>query len=159
MLTAEEIRNYIRNGKIIEINRFQGNFRWLSNFYYHTFDYTVEHFYQAAKAVNDPILYKKILKAKSPQEAKRLGRTATLPVDWNSKKVNIMRDCLIDKFSCFPMELLLLSTYNVPLIEGNNWHDNFWGNCYCNKCQHIEGTNVLGKLLMQIRKHKKAIKE
>lgn len=32
-----------------------------------------------------------------------------------------------------------------------SWHDNFWGNCTCVKCENIEGQNWLGKLLMKVR--------
>jgi predicted NAD-dependent protein-ADP-ribosyltransferase YbiA (DUF1768 family) len=46
-------------------------------------------------------------------------------------------------------ELLLTGT--AVLIEGNFWHDNYWGKCNCNNCKNIEGKNHLGKLLMQVR--------
>jgi hypothetical protein len=36
------------------------------------------------------------------------------------------------------------------LIEGNWWHDNFYGSCTCNKCVN-KGENNLGKILMKIR--------
>jgi hypothetical protein len=36
-------------------------------------------------------------------------------------------------------------------LEGNNWHDNTWGNCLCDKCKGIEGKNLLGNILMQVR--------
>lgn len=37
------------------------------------------------------------------------------------------------------------------IVEGNYWHDNYWGNCTCDKCKNIEGQNKLGKILMKIR--------
>ena len=45
----------------------------------------------------------------------------------------------------------LLATGNSILIEGNYWHDNFWGNCLCSKCKYIKGRNNLGKILMKRR--------
>jgi len=46
---------------------------------------------------------------------------------------------------------MLLATLDAELIEGNAWHDNFWGDCFCEKCRDIEGLNVLGNILMRIR--------
>ena len=36
------------------------------------------------------------------------------------------------------------------LVEKNNWHDNFWGDCTCLRCYRI-GENHLGKLWMELR--------
>lgn len=38
-----------------------------------------------------------------------------------------------------------MATGNEMLVEGNNWHDKFWGVC------GGEGENHLGKMLMHIR--------
>ena len=46
----------------------------------------------------------------------------------------------------------LIDTGDEELVEGNTWHDNFWGNCTCEKCRDIPGENHLGKILMDIRK-------
>ena len=46
---------------------------------------------------------------------------------------------------------MLLSTGGGDLVEGNRWHDNFWGRCVCRACRRIGGANVLGTLLMQVR--------
>ena len=40
----------------------------------------------------------------------------------------------------------LLDTGDTELIEGNNWHDTFWGVC------KGKGQNNLGKILMEVRK-------
>lgn len=45
----------------------------------------------------------------------------------------------------------LLETGDAELIEGNYWHDNTWGQCYCPRCKNKIGENHLGKLLMKIR--------
>ena len=39
----------------------------------------------------------------------------------------------------------LLATENEELVEGNTWHDTYWG--VCNR----RGKNKLGKILMRIR--------
>ena len=46
---------------------------------------------------------------------------------------------------------MLLLTGGAELIEGNHWHDNFWGICTCDKCWDKRQENQLGKLLMKIR--------
>lgn len=79
-------------------------------------------------------------------------KSCTLDVHWDSIKHIVMYNLLSQKFSKEPFKSLLLSTGDEEICEGNYWHDNFWGNCSCSKCSCIEGKNVLGKLLMQVRK-------
>ena len=63
-----------------------------------------------------------------------------------------MDEVLIAKFTQNPsLKEQLLDTGDVELIEGNTWHDNYWGNCTCSKCSGIIGRNQLGKTLMNIR--------
>lgn len=139
------------------INDFHGEYYFLSNFSNSPLYYngklwpTVEHAFQAAKV--DDETAKKILVAKTPGEAKRLGRTGTLVVkNWDERRVDVMRNCLLRKFLCND-ELLqkLLATGDAELIEGNTWHDNAWGDCSCDKCKNKPGKNMLGQLLMEIR--------
>jgi predicted NAD-dependent protein-ADP-ribosyltransferase YbiA (DUF1768 family) len=44
---------------------------------------------------------------------------------------------------------LLAATGDTILIEGNKWHDNTWGICYCGVCRN--GHNLLGWILMRQR--------
>lgn len=46
---------------------------------------------------------------------------------------------------------VLDSTKGVELVHCNTWHDNFWGDCICERCKSITGRNELGKILMRIR--------
>ena len=70
-----------------------------------------------------------------------------------------MEDYLTCKFAIPELREKLLATKDAELIEGNWWHDNFWGNCLCSKCKDIQGKNMLGKLLMKEREQiKKALK-
>lgn len=140
------------------INSFKGNFGFLSNFSPHSFVdehdiewKTVEHFYQAAKTNN--IKEKKIIfLCGTPSEAKRAGQEVDLIEEWNWKRVCIMYRALKMKFGQnLDIQKKLISTFDYNLIEGNYWHDNYWGNCFCDKCSKIEGLNYLGKLLMIIR--------
>jgi hypothetical protein len=45
----------------------------------------------------------------------------------------------------------LLQTGKSVLVEGNDFHDNVWGNCTCPRCKDIEGENRLGRALMDLR--------
>lgn len=138
------------------INRFEGKYSFLSNFYQSTISDgnlmfpTVEHMFQAAKTTN-MAEYEKIACARTPNEAKHLGRHVTLRKDWEEVKEQVMYKALIEKFSIPELRRLLLATGDEELIEGNVWHDNTWGNCTCERCRNIEGQNKLGKLLMKIR--------
>ena len=143
------------------INNFRGEYAFLSNFYschipIVCFDETIicqslEHAFQANKTF-DPIKRKQIATASSPSEAKKLGKNVQLRPDWEKNKVEIMERLINKKFSFVPLREKLLATGNEELVEGNTWHDNFWGDCYCPKCKNIKGQNHLGKLLMKKRK-------
>jgi len=141
---------------IQKISSFKGDFEFLSNFYIHPVVYenlvwkTSEHAYQAAKTE----IYQEKLKiydATTPGRAKRLGQKVMMRPDWEDVKLEIMEQILRAKFSEQDMINKLHSTIDYVLIEGNNWHDNFWGDCSCVKCKNIKGLNHLGKLLMRIR--------
>jgi len=135
------------NKPIIE---FRGKYFFLSNFYEYAIVYegkvykSTEHAYQAQKTFDlDEI--EAIRGAKTPGSAKKLGNEATVRQDWESIKIDVMRDVLWAKFSNPDLSKKLLSTGNVQLIEGNDWNDYFWGVC------NEKGKNILGKLLMEIR--------
>jgi hypothetical protein len=80
-----------------------------------------------------------------------MSRTIELRPNWDIIKVPIMYNLLRQKFSKDPLKNLLKITSDAPIVEGNYWHDNFWGSCTCSKCNN-SGRNVLGILLMKIRK-------
>jgi len=134
-----------------KINNFQGPYRFLSNFWpcVVTLDEmiypSVEHAYQAAKTINVN-QRETIRNAKTPGEAKRLGRVVTLREGWNQLRIPVMRSLLRQKFRNSVLCSKLLATGSVVLIEGNTWGDRFWGVDGQN-----EGENHLGKLLMEIR--------
>jgi ribA/ribD-fused uncharacterized protein len=149
------------------IAEFQDKYRPLSNFWY-TSVYlpdddliypTVEHAYQAAKT--DDIERRKVIqKAGTPSEAKRLGsdREKTIVrANWNTIRRKVMLFLLRQKFEYSDMQELLLSTGTQKLVEGNTWHDNYWGVCNCQSCTQERttdktlGKNWLGKLLMFVR--------
>ena len=139
------------------IDSFAGDYRFLSNFYPATVvldgtEYpSVEHAFQAAKTleVSDrvPIL------AMGPGDAKRYGRTLRLRPDWESAKIDVMASLLRQKFDPARHPELtekLVATRLHELIEGNYWHDCFWGRCTCDY-HKARGENWLGRILMIVR--------
>ena len=87
-----------------------------------------------------------------PAEAKKEGKKINLRSDWETVKVDIMREIIRIKFSGnADLRIKLLKTGDAELIEGNNWHDNFWGDCSCERCKNITGENMFGNLLMEYR--------
>jgi ribA/ribD-fused uncharacterized protein len=137
------------------IDKFDGDYAFLSNFYEAPCKFegevypTVEHAFQAAKTL-DLDERKRIAKAETPGQAKRMGRNVSLRADWEDIKTDVMRECLISKFSHPVLKMQLLATDEEELIEGNYWHDTCWGICSCEKCNG-KGENRLGKILMEVR--------
>src|SRR5574343_193775 len=135
-----------------KISSFQGNFRFLSNFYPADVEFegmiypTVEHAYQAAKTL-DFNERKRISGAITPGMAKRMGRQLAIRKDWNNIKLEVMEKLVYKKFSSHKhLMLLLLDTKGKILEEGNNWKDRFWG-----VDEQGNGLNHLGKILMKVR--------
>ena len=145
------------------IDKFEGEYACLSNFYPSPIEFfhpqggpfqapTVEHAYQALKTTEYDE-YVEILEAPGPGRAKLLGRKATIRPDWEDVKVLNMGILVRLKFTQNPdLARVLLLTGRQILVEGNTWHDNFWGVCDCNGCfGGAEGKNNLGKILMNTR--------
>lgn len=145
------------------ISEFKNNSDWLSNFYRHRFfmdeldDWamTGEHAFQALKT-NSPESRDEILSAFTPGQAKKLGQSVRLRKEWNfGGRILAMQKVVRAKFSTPSLRVKLLDTGITQLIEGNLHHDNFWGDCYCNKntkpCNRMRGHNHLGELLMAER--------
>lgn len=140
------------------IDRFDGDYAFLSNFYPSEITFmftgdafnaklkadTVEHAFQAQKA-NNVFSALEILNASTPGEAKKLGRKVTLRSDWDAIKLEVMESLLRTKFKSVILFRMLKATGDQPLIEGNYWNDTYWGVC------RGVGQNNLGKLLMKIR--------
>ena len=139
------------------INSFKKEYGFLSNFHnspitYKGFTYpNAEAAFQAQKCATDEARIK-YTKAMNPNSAKQMGkREPGLPKNWNEISYDIMLEILRVKFSDEALKQKLIDTGDAYLEEGNHWHDNRWGKCYCPKCQKKEAANWLGKILMQIR--------
>lgn len=142
------------------IDKFDGEYAFLSNFYDATIQYdgtfykNNEAAFQAQKTLDDKEKAK--FAELNPAQAKRLGRKIKLRSDWEIIKGQIMYEVCFAKFTQNEdLKKKLLSTDGHHLIEGNYWHDNTWGNCTCEKCVSIQGQNRLGVILMKIREELK----
>jgi len=154
--------------KLIPIDSFSGEFRFLSNFYPSPIMAmgisfaSVEHAFQAMKAVElracllvngthletDDRMPDGIRITHDPitaGHAKKAGRLIEKRKDWDDVKVDVMEFCLRLKFKDTTLFGKLLDTGKRQLIEGNNWGDVTWGVC------NGVGENYLGRLLMYIR--------
>lgn len=144
--------------KMQPINTFSGVFRFLSNFWPCIINYagltfqSVEAAFQAAKSTSPLIRAEFVLLSAS--EAKAKGRLIQLREDWEEVKDEIMLNLLKQKFQSDVLWQKLQSTIPRPLIEGNWWHDTYWGFCTgkCRQGPHAPfGKNRLGETLMFIR--------
>lgn len=137
------------------IREFREEYRFLSNFVPARVEFegreyiSVEHAYVASKTLNDVLRFE-ISAIPTAGKAKEFGKFLDLRPDWEEVRVDIMRSLLKQKFNQAPYEEALISTGKEELVEGNKWHDNFWGSCICVNCGD-KGKNMLGKLLMEIR--------
>jgi len=139
----------------IDITEFQGTNRFLSNFapvqiYYKGYFFpTTENAYQACKSRDMRHMIQ--CQHVTPGVSKALGRTCTQRDDFDDIKIEIMTDINTLKYINPIYKQKLIETADMKIIEGNRWHDNFFGDCYCDKCKDIEGQNNLGKIIMDIR--------
>jgi N-glycosidase YbiA len=148
-------------GRSSGICGFFHNYRFLSNFWPckigwagHVWPNT-EAAYQATKV--DPELPPEehnhlliqILLAKTPAEAKKLGKaivdSGKQRKDWYEISLGLMYELNKRKFEDPVLRSKLLQTGDTYLEETNHWGDTFWGVC------RGKGENHLGRILMAIR--------
>lgn len=130
------------------IDSFRGPYAFLSNFKeanIYIFDSmfrNAEAAYQSQKCPERAYRFVGL----SAAEAKTLGKTVPIRKNWDEIKVNVMRTVLLAKFrQNRRLAKQLLDTKDSLLIEGNTWHDTYWGVC------NGIGKNMLGELLMEVR--------
>lgn len=142
--------------KIIE---FKGKYCWLSNFFldeklkiyctngilYHS----VECAYQASRTNSNGV--RKRISEMTSLEAYLFGKRGLIEnkKNFNDDKMIIMLNLLEQKFRQEPFKSKLLKTEDKEIIYENEYGDSFWGTC------RGVGENILGKTIMNIRKHLK----
>ena len=123
---------------------------------------TAEHFMMAEKArlFNDEKVLNRILKAKSPGEAKKLGRLVNRfnHENWLEHRFDIVCKANYAKFSQNPkLKQFLINTGTKVLVEASPV-DKIWGVGLAATHDHIhnprlwKGLNLLGYALMVVRK-------
>lgn len=142
------------------VKEFRGEYAFLSNFYVNPFVWrnipfpTGEHAFSYAKTfyamhpMAETFGGDEILAAKTPGEAKKLGRALPIKVDeWDNNKVQLMREIVHARFQTSEKNMVgpLINTGAMLLVEGNDWNDTFWGRCAG------RGFNTLGTILMEER--------
>lgn len=135
------------------ITEFQNEHRWLSNFAPVKIKLdglefpSVEHAYMSAKS--DDAEWKKFCSNPNNKagDVKTQSRNVTLKEDWNEIKLEVMKECVTQKFSQEPYKTKLLETGTQHIQEGNRWNDKFWGVCL----KTNKGENHLGRLIMDVR--------
>ena len=111
---------------------------------------TSEHYFQAQKFAGTAH-EETVRNAKNAWWAAKYGRElASLPEDWDEKRLEVMIDAVSAKFKQHPqLKKLLLDTGNAILIEKTK-QDNFWADG-----GDGSGQNYLGKILMMVREELK----
>lgn len=134
-----------------KIEEFIGKYSYLSNFEicklkigkleFHSVEQAYQ-YYKCESQEDKDIM----LSLETPSKCKRFSRGIKTNEDFHNKKLEIMTFLVTEKFKQNPLLLKkLLSTKDSIIVEGNFWHDTFWGVC------DGEGENHLGKILMEVR--------
>ena len=136
------------------IDSFMGEYRWLSNFHEaplwhsgHLYQNS-ESAYQAAKLLPRDEEYRLKYESMDGKGAKKLSKELkhlTRP-DWKEISLIVMSEVVHAKFTQNKdIRIQLVNTFPHDLVEGNTWHDYFYGVC------NGQGTNWLGRILMAER--------
>lgn len=145
------------------ITQFKYRYRFLSNFYPVEIEFageqygSVEHAYQASKtliaAERVPFSLNAGAFPMTAGAAKKVGQALSLRHDWSDELArDIMKTLVTEKFLDETLRWRLELTDDAVLVEGNWWHDNRWGDCFCGRPECAEpGQNWLGKILMDVR--------
>ena len=139
------------------IKEFKNQYFFLSNFYECPIYYNklvfcnAEAAFQAQKVIDEKEQYKFI--NLNASQARKLGKTIVLRKDWEEVKDNIMYEIVKRKFTVNKeLKQKLIDTKDEELVEGNWWHDTYWG---VDSKTGI-GKNKLGKILMKVREEVKS---
>lgn len=139
------------------IKEFKNQYFFLSNFYECPIYYNklvfcnAEAAFQAQKVIDEKEQYKFI--NLNASQARKLGKTIVLRKDWEEVKDNIMYEIVKRKFTVNKeLQQKLIDTKDEELVEGNWWHDTYWGM----DSKTGIGKNKLGKILMKVREEVKS---
>ncbi len=109
---------------------------------------STEHYFQAQKFAGT-VHVEAVRQAKKPRDAAEMGRDRSRPLrkDWEEVKDDVMRTAVRAKFTQYPeLKEILLTTGDAELVE-HTTNDSYWADG-----GDGSGKNMLGKILMEIRK-------
>lgn len=133
-------------------------FGCFSNYFTSEFDYKGVHFHSAEAAFQGmkggSLECLQEFAMMSPRDAKHAGRRVQLRPDWEQIKDKVMYEVCLSKFMQNPhMAATLLRTGDMVIVEDTTgWHDNYWGMCGCPDCSSKDKKNMLGCILMCVRR-------
>lgn len=130
------------------IDRFDGQYRFLSNFYEAPLLFRGLVFENAEAAFHSQKCPQraKEFQGLNASQSKRLGRQVEMRPDWDKVRDQVMYEVVSEKFSQnSKIRERLIATGEAMLVEGNTWNDRYWGVC------NGIGQNKLGKILMRVR--------
>lgn len=135
-----------------EVMTFRGKYGFLSNMHRASFEWdgrtyqNSEAAFQSAKSL-DPAV-RDAFSDMNGVVAKREGRKVKIRGDWEDVKDDVMEEVIRAKFLQNPdLRQKLIDTGDMELMEGNSWHDTYWGV----DLKSGKGENHLGIILMRIR--------
>lgn len=141
------------------ITKFEGQYACFSNYYMCNMVFE-ELPYRCSESCYQSLKYAKqksrnIYRTMAPSTAHLRGqKIKPLRPKWDEVKDDLMYKVVFEKFyQNKNIQEILLSTGDEEIINENDYHDNYWGICSCEKCraENIEGQNKLGKILMKVR--------
>lgn len=143
---------FVKEDLMFTINRFRGEYDFLSNFYeapvtWEGLTYrNSEAAFQAGKVLTNE---ERLPFTEAPSnKSKRMGRQVQLRPDWEQVKTQVMEEVVRAKFTQNPdLAARLLATGDALLVEGNTWGDVCWGV----DTRTGRGENRLGVILMKVR--------
>lgn len=155
------------------ISSFQGKYSFLSLVYQCAFYYQGDLYnsaaaaFEAAKIQNPRDRVSFVHWNCKPWQARSIGKgipACWLRPDWSPEvEIAVMTGIQRSKFSWPELQKRLLATGDACLVNGNSYHDNFFGSCLCRTLPAKEtrygvsprctgtGRNELGRILMQVR--------
>jgi ribA/ribD-fused uncharacterized protein len=134
-----------------EIFGFCGSTAFLSNFFptpvtRNNLNYgSSEAAYQAAKYDDKPEIQQLFTTVSADDSKKLVKKYPYNEAAFTSRRIDVMRDILIEKFKNAELRQRLVDTGSANLVEYNWWGDQFWGQT------KDGGRNELGRLLMTLR--------
>jgi predicted NAD-dependent protein-ADP-ribosyltransferase YbiA (DUF1768 family) len=150
------------------ITQFKGQYEFLDPAYYCLAEFEGA-IYNSAEAAflaaqfDDPYFRSMFRNSALPiWRARELSKRLQRRRDWTPEQsLDLMRQITLDKFSRTPrLHAALLDTGDEQIVAENNWHEQFWGRCCCNRrpgkygrrfsCS-ARGRNHLGEILMSVR--------